>query len=77
MSDDTNVIEFNIRAISRDLARRPEIRHLAKVLSMLGPRELVTDEIAPIYIYQAYKLIEKPAMAELLVTTIDVCKKTV
>jgi hypothetical protein len=68
-------LEFNLAAISRDLIRRPEIKHLAKVLAMLGPTGPVTEDIPPIYIYQAYRLIEKPELAEILKTTIEICKK--
>jgi len=77
MSNDDNIIDFNIRAVTRDLARRPEIRQLAKVLAMLGPRELSSpdNDPAPIYVYQAYQLIEKRNLAELLMITIQVCKK--
>ena len=72
----TNINEFEQMAISRDLARRPEIRHLAKVLQKLGPTETVAaDPPAPIYLQQAYRLIEKPQLAELLITTLEICKK--
>lgn len=72
----TNITEFNMAAIARDLARRPEIRHLAKVLQMIGTAGPTGDvDPAPIYIMQAYKLIEKPELAALLMSTIAVCKK--
>lgn len=75
MSND-NVVEFQLAAITRDLVRRPEIRHLAKVLSKLGPtRPVEGDDIQPIYIYMAFKLIEKPELAAMLMATIEVCKK--
>lgn len=71
-----NIDEFQLVAITRDLARRPEVKHLAKVLSMLGPtRPVEGEDIQPIYIYMAYKLIEKPELTEILKTTIDICKK--
>lgn len=73
MSDD-NIIEFSLVAITRDLSRRPEIRHLAKVLARLGPNNH-TDDIAPIYLFQAYRLIEKPELVQLLLDTIEICKK--
>ena len=72
----SNINEFEQMAITRDLARRPEIRHLAKVLQKLGPTETVeADPPAPIYLQQAYRLIEKPLLAELLITTLEICKK--
>lgn len=71
----SDVIDFNLAAVTRDLARRPEIAHLAKVLSMLGPTRPVDEGIAPIYIYQAYRLIEKPELVQLLMITLEVTKK--
>ncbi len=71
-----NIDEFNLAAITRDLARRPEIKHLARVLQKLAATSPVgNEEPAPIFIMQAYKLIERPEMAIVLVETINICKK--
>lgn len=70
------ISDFKIVAVTRDLSRRPEIRHLAFVLQKIASTTPVSqDDVAPIFVYQAYRLIEKPELVELLQVTLSVCQK--
>lgn len=58
-------------AITRDLARRPEIAHLARVLQSLVPRDV--QHPAPLYLHMAKTLIDDKDKRAILLLTLDVC----
>jgi len=68
MSEDSD--EFQRIVIARELVRRPEIKFLAGVLYNLTTGVVDKNEIPPIYITIAYKLITQKHARELLLAAI-------
>ena len=66
-SDDLKTI-----AITRDLARRPEIAHLARVLQSFIPND-VGSPASPLMLHLAKTMIDDKARRDLLLLTLDVC----
>jgi len=61
-------------AITRDLARRPEIAHLAKVLQSFVPNQAGTAT-SPLFIHLAKVIIDDVNRRSNLLTAIEICQK--
>jgi hypothetical protein len=62
--------EFERVIIARELVRRPEIKFLAGVLYTMTTGDVEKNDIPPIYITIAYKIITKPEARALLIAAI-------
>lgn len=62
--------EFERVVIAREMVRKPEIKFLAGVLFTMTTGVVSKEEIPPIYITIAYKIITKPQARELLLAAI-------
>lgn len=67
MTNDNHIDEFQAIAISRDLARKPEIKFIAGVLYSLATGRVVDEEIPPVYIMIAWRLLTKPNAKQLFI----------
>lgn len=59
-------------AITRDLARRPEIAHLARVLQSFIPND-AGSPASPLVLHLAKNMIDDPVKRAMLLLTLDVC----
>lgn len=65
--------EFERIAIARDLVRKPEIKFLAGVMYNLATGHVGSqDDIPPIYVMIAHKIITKPGAKTLLIQAMEI-----
>lgn len=67
--------ELTAIIIARELNRRPELQHLAKVLQLIVGTEPVVGEVSPIYVSLAKQLIDDKAKRENFLVALRVCVK--
>lgn len=67
-------VDFELIAVTRDLARNPDIRFLAKVIQSIASTEPVADP-APIYVMLAHKIINRPGALSNLVHALEIAKR--
>jgi hypothetical protein len=66
--------EFQQIVIARELAHRPEVRHLARVIYMTAT-DPVETETPPLYINLAKQLIDDKAKRDQFLVALEMCKR--
>lgn len=62
---------FQLVAVARDLVRRPDIAHVARILASLNDR----TDASPLHIIQAKKLVDDPVKRDVLITALQLFAK--
>lgn len=65
--------DFELVAVTRDLIRNPDTRFLAKAIQTIATGSV--EEVAPIYIMLAHKIINKPGAMENLKQALEIVEK--
>jgi hypothetical protein len=67
----TSEQDFEQVAIARDLVRKPEIKLLAKTIASIHGAA-VDDDIPPIFVTLAHRLITRPEKKQLLLQVLEI-----